>query len=392
MLFANPLIKNIALLTICQALSMSSITITIAVTGLCGRNIASDPMYATLPLTLQSAAATLTTMPAALYMRYVGRRFGFITGVFIGMTGAFIGISAIFSVNFLLFCIASTLIGSFHGFTVLYRYAAADTTTSNFRSQAISLVLAGGVLAAIIGPEIAKASYDWFAPIMFAGNFLAIAALQAITLLFLTFLRIPRPNVIIKSQSCRPLMKIVRQPVFFVAVISAMVGYSSMTFIMTSAPLVMEKCGFSFRQSTSVIQWHSIGMFLPSFFTGSLINRLGVIRIMLTGVITYLICIAINFSEVKLLQLFSSMILLGIAWNFLFIGGTTLLTESYKINEREKIQGFADFLIFSASTFATFSSGYISHTFGWQAVNICILPFIVFAGIVVIWYSSFSNS
>ncbi|AFX99035.1 major Facilitator Superfamily protein [Candidatus Endolissoclinum faulkneri L2] len=367
-------------------------TISIAVTGLSGKNIAPDPSYATLPLTFQSAATMLTTMPAALYMRYVGRRLGFITGVFIGMTGAFIGISAIFSINFLLFCIASTLIGSFHGFAVLYRYAAADTSPNNFRSQAISLVLTGGVLAAIIGPEIAKASYDWFAPIMFAGNFLAIAALQAITLVFLAFLRIPRPNVIINSQYCRPLLEIARQPKFFVAVISAMVGYSSMTFIMTATPLVMEKCGFSFRQSTSVIQWHSIGMFLPSLFTGSLINTLGVIRIMLAGVITYLICIAINFSGVELLQFFSSMILLGIAWNFLFIGGSTLLTESCSINEREKIQGFGDFLVFSASTFATLFSGYISHTFGWQAVNICILPFVVFAGIIILWYNKSVSS
>lgn len=384
----DPSVKNVVLLAICQALSMSGMIMNMTVTALAGETLAPDPAYATLPLAFQFTATMLTTMPAALYMRQVGRRLGFTTGVLIGVTGAFVGVSAIFSGNFLLFCLASMMIGSFQGFAVLYRYAAADTASDSFRPRAISLVLAGGVVAALLGPELAKASYDWFAPVMFAGSFVAIAVVQALSLSFLAFVQIPRPSAESRAESGRPLLEIARQPTFLVAVMGAMVGYGSMTFVMTATPLAMEDCGFAFHDSAVVIQWHAVGMFAPSFFTGSLINRFGVIRIMLTGVAAYLLCIAINFSGIEFLQFFSALVLLGIGWNFLFIGGTTLLTESYRPSERAKVQGFGDFLVFSASTVAAFSSGYINHNFGWQAVNLGILPLAVAVGIALIWYGS----
>ena len=388
MSFRDQSVKNVVLLAVCQALSMSGMIMNMTVTALAGETLAPDPAYATLPLAFQFTATMLTTMPAALYMRHVGRRLGFTTGVLIGVTGAFVGVSAIFSGNFVLFCLASMLIGSFQGFAVLYRYAAADTASDTFRPRAISLVLAGGVVAALLGPELAKASYDWFAPVMFAGSFVAIAAVQALSLLFLAFVQIPRPSAESRADSGRPLLEIARQPTFIVAVLGAMVGYGSMTFVMTATPLAMEDCGFAFQDSAFVIQWHAVGMFLPSFFTGSLITRFGVIRIMLTGVFAYLLCIAINFSGIELLQFFSALVLLGIGWNFLFIGGTTLLTESYRQSERAKVQGFGDFLVFSASTVAAFSSGYINHNFGWQAVNLGILPLALGVGATLIWYGN----
>ncbi|MFX4222433.1 MAG: MFS transporter [Thalassobaculum sp.] len=384
----DPSVKNVVLLAICQALSMSGMIMNMTVTALAGETLAPDPAYATLPLAFQFTATMLTTMPAALFMRHVGRRLGFMTGVLIGVTGAFIGVSSIFSGNFYLFCLASMMIGSFQGFAVLYRYAAADTASDSFRPKAISLVLAGGVVAALLGPELAKASYDWFAPVMFAGSFVAIAVVQAASLLFLAFVQIPTPTAESRAESGRPLLEIVRQPTFLVAAFGAMVGYGSMTFVMTATPLAMEDCGFVFQDSAFVIQWHAVGMFLPSFFTGSLINRFGVIRVMLTGVVAYLLCIAINFTGIELLQFFSALVLLGIGWNFLFIGGTTLLTESYRPAERAKVQGFGDFLVFSASTVAAFSSGYINHTFGWQAVNLGILPLALAVGATLVWYGS----
>lgn len=384
----DPSVKNVVLLAICQALSMSGMIMNMTVTALAGEILAPDPAYATLPLAFQFTATMLTTMPAALFMRHVGRRLGFMTGVLIGVTGAFVGVSSIFSGNFYLFCLASMMIGSFQGFAVLYRYAAADTASDSFRPKAISLVLAGGVVAALLGPELAKASYDWFAPVMFAGSFVAIAVVQAASLLFLAFVQIPTPTAESRAESGRPLLEIVRQPTFLVAAFGAMVGYGSMTFVMTATPLAMEDCGFVFHDSAFVIQWHAVGMFLPSFFTGSLINRFGVIRVMLTGVVAYLLCIAINFTGIELLQFFSALVLLGIGWNFLFIGGTTLLTESYRPAERAKVQGFGDFLVFSASTVAAFSSGYINHTFGWQAVNLGILPLALAVGATLVWYGS----
>ncbi|MDF1790650.1 MAG: MFS transporter [Thalassobaculaceae bacterium] len=384
----DPSVKNVTLLAICQALSMSGMIMNMTVTALAGKDLAPDAAVATLPLALQFTATMLTTMPASLYMRQVGRRLGFATGVLIGVTGAVLGVAAIFSHSFVLFCVASMMIGSFQGFAVLYRYAAADTATDAFRPRAISLVLAGGVVAALVGPELAKLSFDWFAPILFAGTFVAIAVVQVLSLLFLAFVEIPRPTAAERSNSGRPLSEIVRQPVFLVAVFGAMIGYGSMTFVMTATPLAMIDCGFAFQDAAFVVQWHAVGMFAPSFFTGSLINRFGVIRIMLIGVAAYLACVVINLSGIEMLQFFSSLVLLGIGWNFLFIGGTTLLTESYRPEERAKVQGLGDFLVFSMSTLAAFSSGAINHAFGWQAVNLGVLPLAAAVGIALIWYGS----
>lgn len=384
----DPTIRNVVLLAICQALAMTGMTMNMTVTALAGKELAPDAAFATLPLALQFTATMLTTVPASLYMRQVGRRLGFMTGVMIGVSGAVLGVAAIFSDAFLLFCLASMMIGSFQGFAILYRYAAADTASDSFRPRAISLVLAGGVVAALIGPELAKLSYDWFAPIMFAGSFVAIAVVQAISLLFLSFVEIPRPSVEERKNSGRPMLEIARQPVFLVAVFGAMIGYGSMTFVMTATPLAMVDCGFAFGDAAFVVQWHAVGMFAPSFFTGSLIQRFGVIRIMLTGVAAYIACALINLSGIEMLQFFSALVLLGIGWNFLFIGGTTLLTESYRPEERAKVQGVGDFLVFSMSTLAAFSSGAINHAFGWQAINLGLLPLAAAVGIALLWFGS----
>jgi MFS family permease len=382
----DPSVKNVVLLAICQALSMTGMTMNMSVTALAGHELTPDPALATLPLALQFTATMLTTMPASLYMRYVGRRLGFMTGVLIGVTGAVLGVTAIFSHAFLLFCVGSMLIGSFQGFAILYRYAAADTASDSFRPRAISLVLAGGVVSALLGPTLAKYSFELFAPILFAGTFVAIAVVQAISLIFLAFVEIPTPTAAERSNSGRPLLQIVRQPVFLVAVFGSMIGYGSMTFVMVATPLAMVDCGFEIPTTFLVVQWHAVGMFAPSFFTGSLIQRFGVIRIMLTGVAAYLACAAINLSGVSFLQFFSALVLLGIGWNFLFIGGTTLLTESYRPEERAKVQGLGDFLVFSMSTLAAFSSGAINNAFGWQAVNLGLLPLAAAVGVTLLWY------
>jgi len=384
----DPTVKNVVLLAICQGLAMTGMIMNMTVTALAGKTIAPDASLATLPLAFQFTATMLTTMPASLFMRRVGRRLGFSTGVLIGVTGAFIGVSALYAGDFILFCFASMLIGCFQGFAVLYRYAAADTASESFRPRAISLVLAGGVVAALIGAELAKGSHDWLAPISYAGSFVAIAVVQALSLIFLAFVEIPRPSADDRADSGRPLSEIVRQPVFLVAVFGAMIGYGSMTFVMTATPLAMEVCGFGFHESATVIQWHAVGMFAPSFFTGSLIQRFGVIRIMLIGVVAYVLCAIINLSGIEFLQFFSALVLLGIGWNFLFIGGTTLLTEAYRPTEKAKVQGLGDFLVFTSSTIAAFSSGYVNHVFGWQAVNVGLLPLAVAVGAALLWYGS----
>ncbi len=384
----DPTVKNVILLAICQALAMTGMTMNMTVTALVGKELTPDQAYATLPLALQFTATMLATMPASLYMRYVGRRLGFVTGVMIGVAGATIGLYAIFEQDFPLFCLASMLIGVFQGFALLYRYAAADTASDSFRPRAISLVLAGGVVAALVGPELAKWSFDLFAPVLFAGSFLVIACVQALSLLFLAFVEIPKPSAEERQSSGRPLAEIVRQPVFLVAVFGAMIGYGSMTFIMTATPLAMVDCGFAFQDAAFVVQWHAVGMFAPSFFTGSLIQRFGVVQVMLAGVLAYLATVAINLSGIEMLQFFSALVLLGIGWNFLFIGGTTLLTQAYRPEERAKVQGLGDFLVFSMSTLAAFASGAVNHNLGWQAVNLGILPLAIAVGLALLWYRS----
>ncbi|NQW10743.1 MAG: MFS transporter [Alphaproteobacteria bacterium] len=382
----DPTVKNVALLAICQAVAMTGMTMNMTVTALAGHSLAPDASLATLPLALQFTATMAATLPASLYMRRVGRRVGFATGVAIGVTGALLAALSVFEQWFIVFCLGSMLIGAFQGFAILYRYAAADTASDSFRPRAISLVLAGGVVAALIGPELAKWSFDLFTPFLFDGSFLVIAAVQASSWLLLIFVQIPVPTAEERKDSGRPLLEIVRQPVFLVAVFGAMIGYGSMTLIMTATPLAMVACGFAFEDAAFVVQWHAVGMFAPSFFSGWLIQRFGVLNVMLAGVVAYLACVTINVSGIEKLQFFSALVLLGIGWNFLFVGGTTLLTESYRPEERAKVQGFGDLMVFSMSTVAAFSSGALNHIFGWQAVNLGILPLVAAVAVALLWY------
>ena len=392
MVWSDPSVRNVALLTLCQALAMTGMTMNMTVTALTGATLTIDPALATLPLALQMTATMCTTLPASLYMRRVGRQLGFSTGVLIGVTGALIAALAIFERSFGLFILGSMLIGSFQGFAILYRYAAADTASEKFRPRAISLVLAGGVVAALVGPELSKLSFDLFEPVMFAGSFIVIAVVQGSSLIFLSMVRIPKPTAEERKSSGRPLSEIVRQPVFIIAAVGSMIGYGTMSFLMTATPLAMIDCGFTFPDAAFVIQWHAFSMFAPSFFTGWLIQKFGVLRIMLTGAFAYLLCVIINTSGIEMLQFFSGLVLLGIGWNFLFVGGTTLMTEAYRPEERAKVQGLGDFLVFSTVAAGSFSSGAIQNAFGWHILNFGVLPLIVIVVGALLWFRSHRRS
>ncbi len=377
--------KNVIILALCQALFMTGASLVITVTALAGNVLAEAKSLATLPLALQFLVTMATTIPASLLMKRIGRRLGFITGALIGAAGGFLSVHALFAESFILFCIGSALIGVLNGFAMFYRFAAADAADEALRSRAISLVMAGGVIAAFAGPNLAKFSKDFFDVVTFAGSYGALALLQGFTILLLMFIDIPKPDEGERRASGRPLSRIMRQPTFVVAALAAMTGYGAMNLIMTATPLAMVDHDYPFADAAFVVQWHVFCMFAPSFFTGHLINRFGVLEIIIFGGVLVLACVGINLAGRGLFHFLSALALLGVGWNFLFIGATTLLSTAHSAPEKAKTQGFNDFLVFACVALASLSSGAIQNGFGWEMVNYGLVPFILPALAATFW-------
>lgn len=371
--------KTVARLVICQALAMTSITTLFTVAALIGAALSTDPSLATLPVALLQVAVMLTTIPASLLMQRWGRRAGFRLGTAVGLLGAGLGVGAVLIKSFTLFCVATVLFGIFNGFAGFYRFAAADAATEEARPQAISLVVAGGVVAAILGPNIANWAKDGLL-VPFAGSLLPIVGLQAVTLVVLQGIELP-PLAGALDQSGRPLSSILRQPLFVVAAVSSMVGYSVMVLLMTATPLAMNAVPHPFSQAAFVIQWHVLGMFAPSFVTGSLIRRFGVLKIILCGLSLNLLAVGVNLSGVTVGHFWAALTLLGIGWNFMYVGTTALLTQVYQPSEKAKTQAAHDFLMFTSVAIAAFLSGRLLNSFGWAAVNqLAVVPLLLALG------------
>jgi predicted MFS family arabinose efflux permease len=362
-------------------------TMLIAVSALAGQSLAPDKALATLPLALQWTATMATTIPASLLMRRVGRRIGLSLGSLIFATGGVLGVVALKMGSFEVFSLACMCVGSGNAFAQYYRFAAADAAPDHFKSKAISLVLAGGVVASVVGPELSKATVDALLPALYAGCYATLTALALAILAVLQGVRIPRLTVEQLGDSGRPLGAIMRQPVFIVAALSGAIGYGSMTLIMTATPLAMNGCGFAFSDTATVIQGHVLAMFLPSFFTGALIQRIGVLRIITLGSLLIGGCLVANVSGVAFANFSIGMALLGLGWNFMFVGGSTLLTQAYAVTERAKTQAANDFLVFSSSVLGAFGSGLAQNTYGWTAVNAGIAPAMLIALSSIVWYA-----
>lgn len=360
--------KTVFSLAVCQALAMTGSIVLFTTAALIGSTLAPDKSLATLPLALLQVATMLTTIPAAFTLKRWGRKLGFMAGVAVGLSGAGLGTYAIFAGSFVLFNIATVLYGIFNGFVGYYRFAAADVATVAFRSRAISFVIAGGILAALVGPELATRTKDWL-PVTFAGGFVAIALLQIFTLLLLSRIDLPPLSLQKHQEHGRGLGAIMQQPVFIVAVLGSMIGYGVMALLMTATPLAMVAVHHPFHTAASVIQWHVLGMFTPSLFTGYLIARFGVLTMILMGILLNGACIGINLAGTNAPHFLSALLLLGIGWNFMFIGSTTLLTEAYTPTERAKTQATHDFLMLSFVAFTTFLSGRLLNDWGWAVVN-----------------------
>jgi MFS family permease len=370
--------RNVLLLAMAQALFQSAMVLIITASAIVGLRLAPDAGLATLPSAIVVLASTITMIPASLLMQRHGRRAGFLLGAMLGCAGGIMAMVAVHLHNFWLFIAANALVGVYSGFAGYYRFAAADIASEAFRSRAISWVVAGGVVAAITGTNLVRITQSLgntpFLYTYFALTLLGIAALFVIS-------RIALPPVTADHASgrARPLLAIIRQPVFITAVICSTVGFAMMSLVMTATPLAMLMCGFTVGNSATVIQWHVLGMFVPSFFTGALIRRFGVLTIVAAGVVLLGAHVAIALSGIEFLQFVSGLTLLGLGWNFLFVGGTNLLTEAYRPAERAKTQAAHDFMMMSVVTMASFSAGGMLSAWGWNTVNVSVLPFLVVA-------------
>lgn len=374
--------RNVLLLASTQALFQTVSVMVMTLSGLVGLQLATDKSFATLPIAMMMVVAAATMIPASMFMQRFGRKAGFLLGTVLGCAAGLTAAGAIWLHHFWLFVFANMLVGGYQGFAQYYRFAAADIASADFKSRAISWVIAGGVVAALAGPGIARVTQG-IGPVPFMAAYLALFAVSVLALLIVTRIDIPPVVVSEVHGPARPLMEIMRQPVFLTALIASSVGYAVMIMVMTATPLAMQMCGQSLGASATVIQWHVLGMFVPSFFTGHLIRRYGVLSIMGLGIVLLAGHVAIALTGIEFLHFLSGLILLGVGWNFLFIGGTTLLTEAYRPTERAKAQAVHDFLMFGAVSLASFSAGGLLNAWGWQSVNLTVLPFLGAAALAV---------
>ena len=370
--------RNVFLLATCQALNGTALSMVIMAAPLAGYILAEDKALVTLPHGMQWLFTMLAAYPASMLMRRVGRRAGFVGGETFYVIGSLLAIYALMSGQFPYLWIGACFLGAGNGFAVFYRFAAADAADETYRSRAISYVLAGGLIAAFIGPELAKQTRELISPNLYVGCYAAIIAISVIKVAVLSRLNMPRPAAPERrAAQGRPLIEIARQPQYMIALASAMMAWGVMVLLMASTPIAMHVHQHSFGDTAFVIQWHIVGMFAPSFFTGWLIARIGVPNIMLIGTLFQACAVAVNLSGMDVTNFWASNFIQGVGWNFLFIGGTTLLTGTYTHAERAKAQGLNDLMVFGTAALASFGSGVLHHFLGWQMVNVAVAPLIL---------------
>ena len=376
--------RNVFLLACCQALLFTNNVTLISLNGLAGFALAGDKALATLPVTGYVVGAALATFPASLWMRRVGRRSGFFAGTLFGIAGAAVATLGIWLASFWTLVLGTFVLGAYNAFGQYYRFAAADATPVHWKARAISLVMAGGLVGGIIGPELSKHTIDLAGP-RYLAAYASLMGFCVVTMVILSALRFPAAKAEESHGPARPLAEIMAQPVFIVAVGVAALGYGVMNLLMTSTPLAMGFCGHPYAAAASVISAHVIAMFAPSFFTGSLIQRFGVLKVMAAGMAAMAACVAIALSGQLVAHFWWSLVLLGVGWNFMYVGGTTLLTEAYRPAEKAKTQGVGEILIFCTTATSSFASGVVVNAGGWQALNYAALPFLAIAAAIALW-------
>lgn len=370
--------RTAVLLAAAQAIVGSAAPIAISLGALAGQYLLGpDKSLATAPVTGFNLGVALGALPAAALIRRLGHRGGFMTGTMFTALGGLIATLALFQASFWMFAVGLCVIGAGGAFVQQFRFAAADNAPPGYKPRAISFVLAGGIITAILGPQIVIYTRELLAPVMFAGSFASILPLAAIGALILSFLQIsPRTGTFAETATgdARPLAEIVTQPRFVAALFCTVGSYALMSFVMTGAPLAMVGCGLSEDDATLGISWHVMAMFGPSFFTGALIHRFGAERIVAFGLVLLVGCAAVALSGLALWQFWTALILLGLGWNFSFIGATAMVTATYRPSEKSKVQGFHDFVLFGSVAFSSLMSGAIYNAWGWTMLNWVVFP------------------
>ena len=383
--------RNVFVLVAAQGILGAQMPMIFTIAGLAGQSLASNPCWATLPISATVIGSMLTATPLSALMQRQGRRTGFVVGSLGGMLGAAIGALGLYLASFPLFVLGALFTGMYMSAQGFYRFAAADTASEAFRPKAISWVMAGGLFSAIIGPQLVKVTADAFV-YPFLGTYLAVIALNGVGMFLFSALDIPKPKPpVAGAPQGRSRMELLKSPAIAVAVICATVSYALMNLVMTSSPLAVVGCGFETADAANVVTAHVLAMYAPSFFTGHVIARFGADKVVAMGLAILAGSGAVALTGVELEQFFIALILLGIGWNFGFVGATTMLASSYAPHERGRMQGLNDLIVFGGVTMASLSSGGLMNCSGgnpqqgWELVNLAMVPFLVLAGGALIW-------
>lgn len=376
--------RNALLLVMAQALGGAGPSIIISLGGIVGQGLAPSPALITVPVSLYSLGLALGTLPAAYIMRQYGRRIGYVLGAMIAASSGTLATAGIVFASFWMFCIGTFIAGFSGAYVQSYRFAATDSASPTLRPKVISWVMIGGLISATIGPQLVIWTRDSLPGQPFAGSFLSQAGLALLALPVLWFLRTP-PMAAEGAQGGRPLSVILRDPRFLLAVAAGVMSYALMSFVMTAAPIAMVGCGFTVGEAALGIQWHVLAMFGPSFFTGKLIARFGKEKITAIGLAIIAVSGLVALSGVELAHFWGSLVLLGLGWNFGFIGATAMVTDCHTPEERTKVQGANDFLLFGFTAAASFSSGGLLNATGWTTINLIILPCIALVLVPLLW-------
>ena len=377
--------RNALVLAIAQALAGGNNTVLVATAAIVGTMLAPDKGLATLPISIFVLGMWMGTLPMGMLARRLGRRNALQIGTGCGVLTGLICCVAVLQGSFFLFNIGAVFSGFYASAHQSYRFAAADTASDEFRPKAISWVLFGGILAGVVGAQLVIATQDLWPPYLFAATYIGQSGLALVAGGVLMFVNIPKPPPRSAVGDGRPLSEIAREPRFIVAVACGVAAYSMMNLVMTSAPLAMVMCNHSITDATLGLQWHVLGMYAPSFITGALITRFGLERITGLGFALIIVAAGIGIAGISLWHFWIGLALLGVGWNFAFIGATTMVTHCHRPNERNKVQAFNDFLVFGSMAIGSFSSGQLLASFGWATVNEVVVPVVLAAAVLLLW-------